>query len=101
MYVLQDIIVPETQHAIALFPKLFCSCFVINQLIAMLTTVKLHDQAGIRTDKINDIEPDLVLTAEFPALEAAISQVMPQQLPGICLTDAQAACSIYAQTLHP
>ncbi|KLD64669.1 hypothetical protein Y882_06180 [Dyella japonica DSM 16301] len=67
----------------------------------MLTAVQFQNQASIRTDKIDDIQPNLVLTAEFPALQAAISQVMPEQLLGVCLTDAQAACSIYIQTLHP
>jgi hypothetical protein len=27
--------------------------------------------------------------------------MVPKQLFGICLIDAQAACSIYIQTLHP
>lgn len=97
----QYFIVPETQHAVALFLELSCSRFVINQPIAMLSAVELHDQASVRTDKIDDIQPDLVLTAELPALQPAISQVMPEQLLGVCLADAQAACSVYIQTLHP
>jgi len=67
----------------------------------MLPTVQLHNQVRIRADEIGDARADFMLTAEFPALQAAISKSMPEQLFGIGLFDTQLARSVCIQTLHP
>lgn len=82
-HVLQYIIVPETQHAITLLHELSRARFVINHLLAMLAAVQLHDQACIWADKISDVDIDLMLSPELPALQTAISQAVPQQLLGV------------------
>ena len=99
--ILQYVIVPETQDSVAHRFQLQGSEFVVNHLLAMLATVKLHNQASIWTDEIGDVSTNFVLASELPTLKTSASQMVPKQLFGICLIDAQAACSIYIQTLHP
>ncbi len=67
----------------------------------MLPAVQFHNQVSIRAGEIGYVRTDFVLAAEFPALEVAMPQVMPKQLLGICLPDAQLARPVYVQTLHP
>jgi hypothetical protein len=74
---------------------------VISDLFQMLTAVQFHDQRRVGTYKIDDVAIDFVLTAKLPALQAAIAQVIPKALLGICLALPQTSRPFHVQAFHP
>src|SRR5579859_3386251 len=94
IHMLQDIIVPETRHAITHLFELLRARFVISQLLAMPAAVQPHNQARIRTDEIDDVRANFVPPAKFPSLQTPVTQVVPEPLLGVRLRISQAASSV-------
>mgnify|MGYP001812473683 FL=1 len=64
-----DLVVPETQHAIAFTLKVPGSCCVRRLLFHVLATIQLNHQAPFRTAEINDVTGYRVLSTELHALQ--------------------------------
>lgn len=65
--ILQNIIVPETQHTIPQSFKSSCAPYIFFYLFGMLPTVQLYDQSRIATDEINDVTINFMLSPELPS----------------------------------
>ena len=52
-------------------------------MLGVLTSVQLDDDSGVEGSKVANIEPDLVLAAEFEARKLATPQSAPKKPFGI------------------
>jgi hypothetical protein len=75
----QNLVVPKPQNRKSLSAQPAVAPGVIIQRIGMLTTVRLNDAAGFKTNKIDDIWPQWLLTAELVALKSVRPQMAPQE----------------------
>jgi hypothetical protein len=75
--IVQDVIVPEVQHAIACGSE-ECVALLVVDAFGVLRTVSLDDQAVCLTNEIRDIGSDRPLSPEFRATKCAIAQAGPE-----------------------
>jgi hypothetical protein len=72
----EHLIVPETKHR----PALSCEIGVtgiISVAFGMLETIRLDDQLGANTKKVDNIRSDRNLPAKLEAIQATIAQKTP------------------------
>jgi hypothetical protein len=81
--VLEDVPVPEPEHAKALRLQAPGADRVVRDLDIVLTAVDLHDQTSGRTEEVYDIAIDRDLAAPLPAGEPAASKGGPKVLLGV------------------
>ena len=60
----QHLVIPESQHTIAMFAEPSIA-HGVSSALGMLATVNLDDQPFLSTDEINDVPSDRLLTDEF------------------------------------
>ncbi len=77
---LQDLIVPEPHNPKADALQKKRSCRILICLKRMMPPVEFHDQLGFLADEVSDIWPNGNLAPEFPSIQAAVSQMIPEQL---------------------
>ena len=74
--------VPDPKH-----PEAFASQIVVTAAVrsgcVVLPTIGFDHQHRFEADKINDIRPDWMLAAEFPAEQFTVAQMTPQ--PSLCI----------------
>lgn len=90
-------VVPKPQNRKSLSAQPAVAPGVIIQRIGMLTTVRLDNAAGFKTNKIDDIWPQWLLTPELVALKPVRPQMTPQEsfvLGGI-LTELSSSTGIH------
>jgi hypothetical protein len=74
--ILEDVIVPEAQHAIAMLHK----PFVANGIAfvdRVLSTFKLDDQSLFTTYEIDDVSSDWLLSNELMTIDLTRAQSIP------------------------
>ena len=64
-YFVKHLIIPEPQNAVSLLIQSFCPDAIIISLFLVLAAINLDDEAFLKTDKINNIMIDCLLSAEF------------------------------------
>jgi len=97
----QYVIVPETQHAVALGLEVACACFVVILLIEVLASIQLHHQRPLAADEVDHVPIDFVLAAEFAAIQLAVPQAIPQHLLSVGHACTQPARAIHIHAFHP
>jgi hypothetical protein len=78
----EDIVVPETENAIAFGLDEFSTGLIVSDIVGMLPTVDLDDESLGKADKIREIRTDRHL-ATPSALRQTLSKRLPQTLFGI------------------
>ncbi len=78
-HVFKDVVIPETQHAIAVGFKIL-RAHLIRGTIGMLTAVELDNESRFVTGKVSEIRTDGRLTAKMMGLEWRLSQMLPELL---------------------
>jgi hypothetical protein len=83
--ILPDVVIPETEHAVALAFEPLRSHPVADFRLAfaMLRTVDFDDETARRTGKVDDIISDGHLAAEMSAARPKPLQMAPQQSFGV------------------
>ena len=79
---LQNFIIPKSQHPITLSIQKRRPPLVILNLLRMLSAVQFNNQTILHTDKIDDISAYCLLASEFYSVQPFAAQVMPQFLLG-------------------
>jgi hypothetical protein len=75
--VLGQIVIPETEDAVALrFKPAVASQIALA--LSVLAAVEFDDQHGCRTHQINDVSPDGDLPSKFEACQSAITDDAPK-----------------------
>jgi hypothetical protein len=72
----EHLIVPETKHRPAL-PREIGVTGIISMAFGMLETIRLDDQLGAKTKKVDNIRSDRNLPAKLEAIQATIAQKTP------------------------
>ena len=75
--VLHDVVVPKTNHAIAISRQLDITQLVCFELIRMLTAIEFDHQLSRRTSKIGDTPTNGMLATEAP-WHIALAQRTPE-----------------------
>ncbi|KZC18475.1 hypothetical protein RHOFW104R3_36315 [Rhodanobacter denitrificans] len=97
----QCLIVPETQHAVSLGLQIPGAALVVPDLFRMLAAIQFNDQHGLTANKINDVMIDLMLAAEFVAIQLPVAQMEPKLLLGIGHGLVQTTCPVDVLAFHP
>ena len=79
LQIAQNLVVPKPQYRKSLSAQPAVASGVIIQRIGMLTAIRLDDAAGFETNKIDDIRPQWLLTAELVALKPVRPQMAPHK----------------------
>jgi hypothetical protein len=87
----EHIVVPKTQHTKARGPQKVIPSRVIRHLLDVLASVQLNDNSGIGASEVADMEPDLMLSAEFESAQLATAQAVPEETFGLCRVSAEVA----------
>jgi hypothetical protein len=95
----QHVVVPESQHAIALTLQGFATPLVVRQCIEVLSAIQLDHQPRRHTDEVHDIAGQRILATELVAVQLLPAQKIPEAAFGIGAVVAQAA-GIDPYTLH-
>ncbi len=90
--VLHDLVVPETDDAVAERFERGGALLVVFHSIGMLAAVDLDDQLLLQAEEIDDVRADGLLAAEFVACELAVAQGVPEELLGVGLVPSQGPC---------
>jgi hypothetical protein len=80
---LQHLVVPKSQHRIAILLQPRGASFIFLLPEGMLAAVYFHDQHSVQTDEVGDEGPDGTLAAEFATFDLPLFQSMPQGTLGI------------------
>ncbi len=77
---LQNIVIPKSQHVHSKLAELQSSSLVIVRLIGiiMLPAIQLNRQSTSRTIKIHDVSADAMLSAKSVACQALESKQLPK-----------------------
>ena len=75
---LQNLVIPKTQHGKAQAVEICCPRVVVCGLFCVLPAVCFDNQLGRYAHKINNIVSNRLLAAEFIAVQTACPQVLPQ-----------------------
>ena len=65
--ILQNVIVPESQHAITYGCKSARPFFIPLHLLEMLTAIQLHNHPRIWANEIDNVAIDFMLPAKLPS----------------------------------
>jgi hypothetical protein len=76
--VVQDLMIPKTQHSKTTRFKPLCSKPVLLDLLPMLSPIHLDDQSGFQANEIEHIAPRGMLSAKFIASQLALTQMSPK-----------------------
>jgi len=102
--VFQNVIVPETNNAIALAFKP-CRAAQIARAIGVLPAIKLNNQPTVSAKEVSDVGAKRNLSPKLESEKSAIAQMRPKTLLSLCLIDAQVARSLnilpFQKTPHP
>jgi hypothetical protein len=60
---------------------------VVSLFISVLATIKLHDNAGLGAEEVNDIRASRNLPPPLQPLESTITQGVPKFAFDVCLFD--------------
>src|ERR1041385_2439590 len=69
--------VPEADHAITETHEMLGPSLVVGDLIAVLTTVYLDDQQGLRAEEVDDVRLQRDLTLPSPTAKPAVPEHRP------------------------
>lgn len=72
--VLNNLVVPEPQHAVTLLLKVSGSFCIGSLLRYMLATIQFNHQVPLRTAEIDDVTGYRVLSTEFHAMQLPAPQ---------------------------
>ena len=78
--VLQHLIIPEAQDAVAVRIEKGTANFVFGGLVGVLAAIDLYDQFSLNRAQIDEVGTDRMLAAEFHVAHAFGSQVTPEDL---------------------
>src|SRR5262249_5173495 len=101
VHITHHVVIPESKHEVTHRLQDSGSIRITFSVVIVLTTVKLHDQFGIRTEEIDDKTIDRRLPLELPSGQTAITQSQPQQSLCIRLLAAQSSSGVGVRSLHP
>jgi hypothetical protein len=73
VHIPHHIVIPESKHEVTHRLQDSGSIRITFSVVIVLTTVKLHDQFGVRAEEVDDKAIDRRLPLEFPAGQAAIT----------------------------
>ena len=73
VHIPHHVVIPESKHEVTHRLQDSGSVRITFSVMIVLTTVKLHDQFGVRTEEIDDKAIDRRLPLELPAGQAAIT----------------------------
>ena len=73
VHIPDHVVIPESKHEVTHRLQDSRSIRITFSVVIVLTTVKLHDQFGIRTEEIDDEAIDRRLPLELPSGQAAIT----------------------------
>jgi|GEM_PF-6005675 len=78
--VFQHLIVPESEHLVALRLEILCAALVgfALCLFVMLAAVQLDYQARLEAEEVGNVGFDGLLAAELGTLDLAVAQARPQ-----------------------
>ena len=88
---LQHVVIPEAQDAVALVLQKQVALLVVGLLIGVLSAVQFYDESGFDRDKVHDVVSNGILAAEFDVVKSSRPQVSPQAPLGVCHVLAQFA----------
>ena len=74
----QHVIVPEPQHVESFVLEVLGTRAVVLPPFEMLAPVQFDHQPRLQAREVGEVGADPVLAAEFPSLQAAVSQSPPQ-----------------------
>jgi len=86
---LEHVIIPESDYAITSSFKGCSARLVVRLTLGMLSAVEFHNQARLFANEIDEVRPNLVLSAELVAFEPAVAQMVPEPCFRIGLRTAQ------------
>ncbi len=78
-----DIVVPESDDAIAATMQINCTAFVI-QTVGVLTSVDFDDEPQFVARKIREEGTDRRLSTKMMRLERLMAQMLPKLFLGLC-----------------
>jgi hypothetical protein len=73
VHIPHHVVIPESKHEVTHRLQDSGSIRITFSVVIVLTTVKLHDQFGVRAEEIDDKAIDRRLPLEFPSGQAAIT----------------------------
>src|SRR6185312_3810629 len=77
--VLQNVVVPKTQHRETLVAQPCITCRIVHAAV-VLPAICLDDQTRTEMHEVHDIWPDRLLPAELVIAHAVRSEMAPEQL---------------------
>jgi uncharacterized lipoprotein YbaY len=86
--VIQDLVIPETQHPVTLRFQYSCAFEIVGLPIEVLAAIHLDDQFLYRSTEIHDVAADGVLPAKVDVVHLVPAQHPPE--PGLCIGRAAA-----------
>src|SRR5262249_55736444 len=89
----QDIIVPESQHAVTERFENSGGLEIRLGAFGVLPSVKLDDKARVGADEVDDVAVNGCLAPELPAAESSVPQLEPEHALRVGLVAAQASGS--------
>jgi hypothetical protein len=87
--IVDHLVVPESQHTIAMDVQNARPFLVLGGAYDMLPAIEFDDQTMGDTRKIDDVRADRHLAAKLCAIYPTVAQRMPQFLLGSCLIAPQ------------
>jgi len=88
---LDQLIVPESQHAKALLVQPGTSLRIVVFLRRMLTAIKLDDEVRGQANEVNDVGSESMLTTKLEQFEATRSKLAPQHAFDVRALDSKRA----------
>ncbi len=76
--IVQNLVIPESQHAKTGFFQQQCAFVVVDDLARVLSAVNFDDKTRFEANEIQDIAEYRLLPAELEAVQLAAAQLTPQ-----------------------
>jgi hypothetical protein len=78
--VLQHLVIPEAQDAVAARSEIRCLDFVVLRLIRMLAAIDLNDDSTFDRTEVGEVRTNRKLTAELNVAQSPASKMTPENL---------------------
>ncbi len=95
-----NIVVPETKNTISSAFNPSIASFIKSAIEGMPFAVKFDDKLSFKTDKINNIPAQRMLTAKPPSSQPLASQCGPQSAFGVGLVSSQISGAFISHSPH-